>query len=296
MNRKTIGLLHCGEMGCAVAAALREVGHRVLTITAGRSPATLARCEQIGVDTVESMSALLQQADLVFSLVPPAAAAEIVDDVCRHRAVAKPQLIYVDLNSISPAQSCDLASRIEKAGLSYVDGAINGLAKNLRNGGTVFLSGQQASEVAALFPSSVRVNALGDAIGSASLMKMLLAGLSKGVCGLFAELAIVAHRNDSLDSFITTAADIYPGLMTLVERMLPTYAKHAVRRADEMGELLATAADASMQPAVLSGLKELHDALAGVHFESASGVDCLIRQLSQKLFTTEPQTITTNPL
>ena len=75
-----------------------------------------------------------------------------------------------------------------------MDGAINGLAKNLTSSATMFLSGPRASEVADLFGQHVRVRLLGHEFGRASAMKMLLSGLSKGVCALFAETALTAAR------------------------------------------------------------------------------------------------------
>ena len=72
-------------------------------------------------------------------------------------------------------------------------------------------------------------------------MKMLLAGISKGTCGLFLELAVLADRREMLPELIEATNRIYPGIGQLVERMLPTYAVHAARRADEMRELESTA-------------------------------------------------------
>src|SRR5205085_2458241 len=106
--------------------------------------------------------------------------------------------------------------------------------------------------------------------GNASAMKMLLSGLSKGICALYTELAFAARNQGMLAEFNQAAGEIYPGVMTLVDRMLPTYAQHAARRATETREVEETAISAGVDPRVLTAVRELHDLLATVHFGGSS--------------------------
>ena len=110
----------------------------------------------------------------------------------------------------------------------------------------------------------MRVRVVGAEYGRASAMKMLLSGLSKGVCALFAETALIAHRRGMLDEMIQAYALIYPGIMALIERMFPTYSQHAARRAAEMCELEATARASGVEPCTISGARELHEQLASI--------------------------------
>jgi len=162
---------------------------------------------------------------------------------------------------------------ITAAGRSFVDAALNGLARNLTTSGTLFLSGDRAAEVAALFGDAVRVKQLGSESGAASSMKMLLGGMSKGLCGLFLELALVAERRGMLDEMLTACDAIYPGMQHVIDRMLPTYAQHAPRRAAEMRELQSTAEAAGLEPCVLDAVRRLHELLANESFNPASGAD-----------------------
>src|SRR5262249_48962410 len=145
--------------------------------------------------------------------------------------------LFIDANSISPEQAQSIGARIQSCDRAFVDAAINGLAKNLTTSCTLFLSGPRAGELAALIGNGMCVRYLGAEVGRAKTMKMLLSGLSKGVRAIFAETAMIAHRRGMLDDMIQAYAQIYPGMMTLIERMFPTYAEHASRRATETREL-----------------------------------------------------------
>jgi hypothetical protein len=104
-------------------------------------------------------------------------------------------------------------------------------------------------------------------------MKMLLGGLSKGICALFLELATLAQRREMLPQMIEACAMIYPGVWAVVDRMLPTYARHAGRRATEMQELHQTATNTPMEPVLIAAIRELHDRLAQIPFDPADGSD-----------------------
>jgi 3-hydroxyisobutyrate dehydrogenase-like beta-hydroxyacid dehydrogenase len=179
---------------------------------------------------VSTLGQVVAEADVVLSVVPPGAAEEVAWDYVKVASLWRSSGLYVDLNSIGPDLTGALARRIEQAGGSFVDGAVNGLAKNLETGGTLFVSGARSMEVAKLFEGIVRVQNLGPRAGAASMMKMLLSGMSKGVCGLFIELAVAAQRQGMLHGMMEATGQIYPGIMDVVLRMLPTYVHGARRR------------------------------------------------------------------
>ncbi len=72
--RRTIALVHPGEMGISVAACLLRRSHRVLWCGEGRSSATRLRAESFGLVEMPSLQAMVAEADVVISLVPPAEA------------------------------------------------------------------------------------------------------------------------------------------------------------------------------------------------------------------------------
>lgn len=263
----TVGLLYPGELGTALAALLAGLGVRVVTTLAGRSDRTIERARRAEIEVLANLHEVARQADVVISLVPPAAAEQTAAKWCALAGVGPRGAIYVDANSIGPEQAAAIGRRIEATGKDFVDAAINGLAKNLATSGTLFLSGTRANDVAVLIGDAMRVQVVGDQPGRASAMKMLLSGLSKGLCGLFAETALVADRQGLLSEMIDAYRRIYPGVMTVVDRMLPTYAQHAGRRATETREVEETARAAGVEPLMLAAVRDLHEQIASVTFD-----------------------------
>jgi hypothetical protein len=81
---------------------------------------------------------------------------------------------------------------------------------------------------------------------------------------------------------LETCNAIYPGISLVAERMLPTYARHAERRAAEMRELEQTAKFSDLKPAVIRGIRELHEQLAQASF---AGLDPGIPELVNEVLT-----------
>jgi 3-hydroxyisobutyrate dehydrogenase-like beta-hydroxyacid dehydrogenase len=282
----TVGVLYAGELGASVGALLRGRGVRMVTTVAGRGAATVARAREAGMVVLNGITDVVRQSDVVISLVPPAAAEEVAATYCEHARLAPAGALYVDANSVGPELIERMAANVERCGRGFVDAAINGLAKNLATSGTLFLSGGRAEEVAGLFEGAMRVRVLGDEAGRASAMKMLLSGVSKGVCALVAELAMVAERRQMLPEMIEAMREIYPGIWALAERMLPTYPKHAGRRAGEMQELEETCQAVGLEPGVVAAVRGMHEMLAKVPFGEAPDtggwtVASVVRQLAE---------------
>jgi 3-hydroxyisobutyrate dehydrogenase-like beta-hydroxyacid dehydrogenase len=259
---RTVAIAHPGELGAAIASALVGNGVRVISCARDRSEQTQSRAKAAGCEEVATFADLVGSADVFISVVAPVAAIEIAEQFAALAGSAPPNAIYVDLNSISPQTAQTIASIIGQAQRSFVDGAINGLASRLQTGGTLFLSSERAADVATLLGNKVRTRIVGENPGAASAMKMLLSGLSKGVCALVTETALVAEKLDMLPQMLDAYELIYPGIMQLIDRMLPTYAQHADRRATEMRELESTAEAAEVQPRIISAIRETHEQLA----------------------------------
>lgn len=260
----TFGVLYPGEMGAALSALLRDHGVAVVTTLGGRGQATARRAVNAGMLVLDTLAHVVRVSDVVVSLVVPSAAEEVAEAYCGVAHLAPRDAIYVDANSIGPEKAMAIARRVARAGRSFVDGSINGLAKHLATSGTVYLSGERAGEVAAVLEGAVHARVLGARPGRASAMKMLLGGLSKGLCALFAELGVLAERQGMLGDLLEATARTYPGVAAVAERMLPTYPRHAARRHTEMSELEATARGAGMSPEVIAAVCRAHAALAEV--------------------------------
>ena len=263
VTKPVIGILFAGEMGSTLGQLLARQGYRVVTSVAGRSARTCRLACDASLEVVDSVADLVRVADVVFSVVPPGAALAVAQDYCAHNALRRERegRLFVDLNSIAPATAIEVADLCGREGVRFVDGAIHGMASRLPSAGTLYLSGFLAQNVADLFAPLLRVKVLGETAGQASAFKMMISGLAKGVVALLLEMSLTAREANLLEELLTCYRDAYPGIMDLVDRLLPTYPLHAARRGDELREVELTMRGLGLQPCVVSAAQQLTTAV-----------------------------------
>ena len=257
-----IAILSPGEMGTAVAKRLRDSGARVVTCVAGRSAATAERAEAAGLECLASLDEVVGEADLVVSLVTPFGASPLARDVAEAVRRTGARVLYVDGNSISPSTAKEIGGVVEAAGAEFVDGGIVGGANNLGKA-TFYFSGARAPEVAERIASAVKAVVIGPKPGQASGLKILNAGLSKGLTALAVELLLCAQRLELVPEIMARYREGRPDVAEFFEHVLPDLPPKAKRRAEEMDELTGlmeelglTAHTATAAKAVLSMVAE----------------------------------------
>jgi len=222
-----VGLLHPGAMGSALGAVLRERGHDVVWASAGRSDATRTRAGAAGLRDVGSVEALTAEAELVVSICPPHAALDVARAVRDHRG------LYLDANAVSPGT----ARRIAALHPRFVDGGIVGPPPHRRGTTRLYLSGDEAPAVAALFEGSLVEARL---TVDASALKMTYAAWSKGSGALLLAIRAVARAygvEDVLEREWRESVPELPELLAAAER---SAAAKAWRWAGEMDEIAMT--------------------------------------------------------
>ena len=108
---RTVGIVSPGAMGSAVGAALARGGARVVVSLAGRSARTHRLAEAAGLTVVPGLEDVVRDADVVLSIAPPEAAAEIAAEIGRAAREAGAQPLVADLNAIAPETARALADR-----------------------------------------------------------------------------------------------------------------------------------------------------------------------------------------
>ena len=99
---ETVGLLSPGDMGHSVGQTLRENGLRVITCLQGRSERTRDLAAQAGIEDVPSHGALVQEADLILSILVPAQAGNSAHKVAQAISETGAKVVYADCNAIAP--------------------------------------------------------------------------------------------------------------------------------------------------------------------------------------------------
>src|SRR5688572_19980199 len=98
----TVAVIAPGEMGSGVGRRLRERGARVITSLAGRSEASVARAKAAGFEPMPSDDAMVAEAAVILSIVPPGDAVALAKRLEPALVGAGHRPIYVDCNAVSP--------------------------------------------------------------------------------------------------------------------------------------------------------------------------------------------------
>ncbi|CAN0594945.1 unnamed protein product, partial [Laminaria digitata] len=143
----TIGIVSMGDMGHAVGRTLREGGYNILAALEGRSDRTCALAQHAGVENVGSLTAMVQQADLILSIMPPAAATGFAQSVAAEMQSTASTPLFVDCNAIAPATTRTISEIIGDAGADFVDGGIIGAPPGRRTPTRLYVSGPGADRL-----------------------------------------------------------------------------------------------------------------------------------------------------
>lgn len=235
MAGATVGLLHPGEMGAALGAALVERGARVFWASDGRSPATAERASAAGLEDARSVGAVAQRSDVVVSVCPPHAAADVV------RSLRDFAGIFVDANAIAP----ETTRAIGAGAARFVDGGIIGPPPRSLGATRLYLSGPEAAAVADLFTgTTVDARVLSDEVGDASALKMVYAAWTKGTAALLLAIREVARFNGVDEALSAEWQLSLPELVDQMPRAERAASAKGWRWVGEMEEIASTFAAA----------------------------------------------------
>jgi len=233
----TIAIFYPGDMGHNVGRVLLEDGFSVVTTLVDRSERTRRLCASTDITALNSIVAVVEQADAVLSIIPPTAVRGVATDFAAAVQETHRRPLFIDANAISPMTAQEVGEIVTAASAPYLDACIVGPAHDVRGRCTFYVSGTQAQLFEHYLGKSLRTQVLGDRIGQASAFKMAFSGLNKGLVALLYELATAADEFGFLEELLRRYAALLPGVMEALEWLVPTYPVHAARRANEMGEL-----------------------------------------------------------
>jgi len=164
----------------------------------------------------------------------------------------------------------EIAAVLNPAGIDFVDGCIIGSAAKMGKGTIVYVSGQQASRLQSLESFNIPIKVLGPNTNQASAFKVVYAGLTKGLQGLFCELFMGARRFGLLKELTAQYEDSFPGLIDKVSSSIVGLRIHARRRAEEMDELKRTFNHHGMESFMAPAVQKVLESIAALEIEKAS--------------------------
>ena len=259
---QTIAIIAPGEMGSAVGRRLAEHGARVVTVLAGRSPASIARAERAGFAALAGLEQLAQAADVILSIVPPGAALGLAEQWAPVLARAAKKPLYVDCNAVSPETATRIGGVLARAGAPYVDAGIIGPPPSASARTVLYAAGEAAPRLARLNELGLQLRVLDAPIGAASALKMSYAGITKGLTGIGAAMMLGATRSGADAALAQELAESQPQLLAWLARQVPSMYPKAYRWVAEMEEIAAFAAADGAAPQIYQGLARLYQRLA----------------------------------
>ena len=254
----TVGIVSPGAMGSAVGHVLAAGGARVVATLEHRSARTAKLAE--GIELLPSLDAVVEASQVVLSIVPPGEALAVAVAVADAASRTGAGPTVADLNAIAPSTMEAVAARLERSGLSAVDGSISGPPPRRAGATIVYLSGVRAAEVVRLPAPGLELRVVGSRIGMASAIKMSTGSFYKGETALLAQALRAARANGVLEPVIDDIRRNYPEAVDDAPRMLQSIAAKSGRYVAEMREIAATQEEAGLTP-------DLFEALATVFLQ-----------------------------
>ena len=249
----TVGMHGAGHMGAGLGWALREGGARVVTTLAGRSARTARLAAEAGLEPLDSLDAVVEVADTVLVVTPPAAARDAAGELAAALDRTGRRPLVADLNAIAPSTVDDIAGTL--AATDFVDGSLSGGPPTVRPGARIYLSGDRAGDVAGLPWRHVRPIVLPGGAGTASALKMCTASVYKGMTGLFMQAMRTAAQHGVLDEVL---ADLAEAGLADPTRSVVVAATKAARFVPEFEEIARTQHAAGLPAALFEGFAEVY--------------------------------------
>jgi len=255
---RRVGILSPGDMGAGIGLALTQSGLEVLTCLAGRSDLTRLRAEEAGIKSVPDYDTLVQQVDVVLSVLVPSEARSIANEVAASLQHTRARPVYVECNAIAPQTVRDIEQVIRAAGSEFVDAGIIGSPPRRAGDSThLFCSGPDTGAFEALGEYGLNVRVVGPEIGQASGLKMVYAASTKGTTALWTEL-LVAARALGMEEALREEWGPNHRIAGHELANIPTMPRRSRRWAGEMDEIAATFAGLGLTPKILEGAADLY--------------------------------------
>lgn len=257
----TIAILAPGAMGAGIGLHLVEGGAAVLTNLDGRSAASRVRAEQAGMKDLSL--AVIAEADLVLSIVPPGEAMALAERLAPALKQARRKPVFVDANAVSPATVARVAAALAGTGSTVVDGCIIGAPPGRRGKSPAFyVSGDPDGLTEPLGRHGLDLKVMDAPFGAASALKLAYAMCTKGVTALAAGMLMGAARNEIGPALHAELHRSQPELLARFGKAMPDMLPKAYRWIAEMREIAAFLGPDDPAAMMFEGAARVYERLA----------------------------------
>ena len=248
MNDITVGFVGFGEAGSHIAKGLKSAGlWRVFAFDI--DPERVRRnAEEAGVPLLRSNRELASSARVLFSTVTCAKAKEAAS---QSAPFLKPEHIYADLNSVSPALKQEIEQVIVESGAGFVEAAVMSPVPGHGHRAPMLLGGKTAAAFAQLMtPFGMRLEVVSETVGTAAATKMFRSIIVKGLEALMLECVLAATPYGADERVFSSLSESFPGIdwQRLADYMVSRVVIHGERRAREMEEVAETLESLGIEP------------------------------------------------
>jgi 3-hydroxyisobutyrate dehydrogenase-like beta-hydroxyacid dehydrogenase len=259
MTNKTVALLHPGNMGTTIGVAAATSGARMVWVSESRSKASQDRARDAALRDVKTLTNAVNESDVILSVCPPDAALDLARNVAQHRFKG----IYVDANAVSRATAQRICEIVTRAGANFVDGGIIGSPVKRPGTTRIYLSGEHAPEIAALFTDSMLdAKTIGVEPGAASALKVAYAAWTKCTDALLLAIRTFAATERVDQALLQEWAISQPDLERRSHQAAAVATPKAWRYVGEMKEIAATFEAAGLPAGFHNAAAELWERLA----------------------------------
>ena len=247
-----------------------EHGYDVITCLTGRSQRTRDLAAAGGFRDVPSLEDMTLQADLIMSILVPAQAVDVADQVADAMRAAGTSRPFADCNAVSPRSASVMESIINNAGGDYIDGGIIGGSPARGAAPRIYTSGPRADLMDELDGKGIIVKNLGPQIGRASGIKMCYASMTKGTNALRVAMLTAADSLGLYDELIEELAFSQGAALSAMESGIPGLPANSGRWIGEMEEIAETFEAAGVTPRFHQGAAEIYRLLDSTSFAEES--------------------------
>ncbi len=187
-----VGFIGLGIMGAPMCGNILAKGHDVTVYN--RSREKMAPLVAAGAKGASSVAQLVEQADVVITMLSdPAAVWEVVAETAGVLSALKSGKTYVDMSTVSPESSREIAAMVRKTGADFLEAPVLGSRKPATEGTLVILAGGDPEVARRMEPILLAMGSkvvyMGE-VGLAAHMKLIINQMMGALLCVFSEAAL----------------------------------------------------------------------------------------------------------